>query len=69
MPVVGVGVPTDACRRRDGGDHPMVRSSSVGNRVQRMSPAERLSLQGAVAGCGLAEIVKQPRWEYLTGIG
>gem|GEM_PF-1961610 len=39
MQVVGVGVPADACRRWDSGDHPMVRSSSVGNRVQRQESA------------------------------
>jgi len=34
MQEVGVGVPPDAGRRWDSGDHPMGRSSSVGSGVQ-----------------------------------
>ena len=34
MQVVGIGVPPDAGRRGDSGDHPIVRSLSVGSGVQ-----------------------------------
>jgi hypothetical protein len=40
MQEVGVGVPADACRRWDSGDHPIVRSSSAGNRIHLYESAE-----------------------------
>jgi len=41
MQVVGVGVPTEACRRWDSGDHPIAEAHQSGIASNYMSPAER----------------------------
>ena len=40
MQEVGVGVPTDACRRWDSGDHPIAGAHQSGIASNCMSPAE-----------------------------
>ncbi len=55
--MVGVGAPTDACRRGDSGDHPIGRSSSVGNRVQRHESGQAAAL---LRGRGAAQSVIVP---------